>query len=128
MSARAEIHWDGKEWELRDNGVQVRHFPLGADAAAPKMIVARFPPDARIEPHTHDCNYAEYIVEGSQRVGKTDFGAGTVRVVPAGTGYGPLQIGPEGCTVVVVFENGSKTPMIPLPRRETATSAGSRRP
>ena len=45
---------------------------------------------------------------GEQTVGKTIFGPGDVRFAKAGTGYGPITIGPEGCTVVIVFQNAHR--------------------
>jgi hypothetical protein len=51
-------------------------------------------------------------------VGKTTFHKGDVRLVKGGTGYGPIKVGTEGCTVLIVFEDGSRSMTEPLPRRQ----------
>jgi anti-sigma factor ChrR (cupin superfamily) len=86
------------------------------EASSPSVVLARFVAAERIDPHTHGCNYLEYIVEGSQRVGKVNFKAGDVRMVAAGTGYGPIEIGAEGCTVLIVFQDAEKSPPVLLGR------------
>jgi anti-sigma factor ChrR (cupin superfamily) len=103
-------------WTLSENGVHYAPFPLDPDDAAgsPLVLLAKFKPGESIYPHTHGCNYLEYIVEGSQRVGKVSFSAGDVRWASAGTGYGPIEVGPDGCTVMIVFQSADQAPMIPL--------------
>lgn len=103
-------------WIDSGQGAQFVRFSLD-DANAestPQVVIARFDPDERVIPHTHRCNYLEYIVSGSQKVGKTWFEAGDVRRVSASTGYGPILIGPDGCTVLIVFQEGGKSAPIPL--------------
>jgi anti-sigma factor ChrR (cupin superfamily) len=91
------------------------------DPASPMMILTRFEPGATVTPHTHASNYFEYMVSGEQTVGKVTFRAGDVRLVKGGTGYGPITVGPEGCTVLIVFQHGSGAAMEFLPRkRKTA--------
>jgi anti-sigma factor ChrR (cupin superfamily) len=97
-------------------GVQYARFLLdeGNAAASPMVILSKFEPGEVVEPHTHGCNYLEYIIEGSQMVGKTRFAAGDVRWAAAGTGYGPIRVGEEGCTVLIVFQEAGKSNTIPL--------------
>ena len=97
-------------------GIQYARFLLDEDNAAssPMVILSKFEPGEVVDPHTHGCNYLEYIIEGSQRVGKTDFAKGDVRWARAGTGYGPIVVGPEGCTVLIVFQEAAKSNTIPL--------------
>jgi anti-sigma factor ChrR (cupin superfamily) len=125
MSARGHRDIFAKDVEWRpgqDAGVTYARFPLEADnPLAPMVILSRFEAGARVEAHTHDTNYFEYIIEGEQTVGKTTFGKGDVRQVTAGTGYGPIVVGPEGCTVLIVFQEAGKSITVPLPRREPAS-------
>ncbi|NML91975.1 hypothetical protein HHL26_23535 [Sphingobium sp. TB-6] len=104
------------EWIAGDEGVRFAQFLLDPNDAeeSPAVILAKFEPGEEIHPHTHACNYLEYIVQGSQKVGKINFEAGDVRWAAAGTGYGPIKIGLEGCTVLIVFETASKSAPILL--------------
>jgi hypothetical protein len=56
-------------------------------------------------------------------VGKTVFRAGDMRFAKAGTGYGPIRIGAEGCTVLIVFQQASGANTIPLGRARTLAAA-----
>lgn len=95
-------------------GIRYARFALeDGNAAAPMVIVSRFAPGEQVEAHTHGCNYLEYIIEGEQTVGKTRFRSGDVRLVSGGTGYGPIVVGPQGCTVLIVFQEAGKSAMIP---------------
>ncbi|RZK02646.1 MAG: hypothetical protein EOO76_05970 [Novosphingobium sp.] len=106
-------------------GIQYARFLLDEDNAAtsPMVILSKFAPDEVVEPHTHDCNYLEYIIEGSQMVGKASFTKGDLRWAKAGTGYGPIVVGPEGCTVLIVFQEAAKSNTIPLGKARTPESA-----
>lgn len=108
-----QIDWrDGTE-----PGIRYARFRLDEDdTASPSIVLSRFGPGARVPAHTHDTNYFEYIIEGDQRVGKTTFRAGDVRLVKAGTGYGPIEVGAEGCTVLIAFQDGSQSMTVPMPR------------
>jgi len=110
----ADIEWRDGGGE----GIRYARFPLNeANPRSPNVILTVFGPGAEVPPHTHDCNYFEYIIDGEQTVGKVRFGKGDVRLVKGGTGYGPIKVGPEGCTVLIVFEDGSRSMMESLPRR-----------
>jgi anti-sigma factor ChrR (cupin superfamily) len=97
-------------------GVRYARFLLDEANAAqsPMVILSTFALGAEVEPHTHGCNYLEYIIEGSQTVGKTRFGKGDVRWAAGGAGYGPIKVGPEGCTVLIVFQEARGGVTIPL--------------
>jgi anti-sigma factor ChrR (cupin superfamily) len=110
----AEVDWHDGSGE----GIRFAHFPLDeVNAHAPTVILTTFGPGTEVPPHTHDTNYFEYIIEGEQSVGKRTFAKGDVRLVKGGTGYGPIKVGPKGCTVLIVFEDGSRAMMETLPRR-----------
>ena len=80
---------------------------------APTIFKMNFPPGCTIESHTHDCDYSEIVLEGSQMIGRTWLYPGDVRIGLANRGYGPLVAGPEGATVLVIFANG-QCPGIPI--------------
>jgi anti-sigma factor ChrR (cupin superfamily) len=114
-----DIHADDIEWRKgSEEGIRYARFPINAENPhSPNVILSTFGPGTEVAPHTHDCNYFEYIIEGEQKVGKVNFGKGDVRLVTGGAGYGPIKVGPRGCTVLIVFEDGSRSMMKMLPRR-----------
>lgn len=111
-----------KDMEWRDGsaeGIKYTRFPLNPDKNdAPVIIMTKFAPGAVVAPHTHDCSYFEYVIEGEQTVGKVTFAAGDVRMVKGGFGYGPITMGKDGCTVLIVFEDGSRSTWEALPRKK----------
>jgi anti-sigma factor ChrR (cupin superfamily) len=111
----ADVSWAPGQ----DPGVEYARFLLEpGNSHSPMVILSRFEAGARVGAHTHDTNYFEYIISGEQTVGKTTFRTGDIRLVAAGTGYGPITIGPEGCTVLIVFQEAANAVTVPLPRRE----------
>jgi anti-sigma factor ChrR (cupin superfamily) len=127
MSGRGHRDIPAAEIEWRDgggDGIRYARFPLDeANPHAPNVILTTFGPGAEVAPHTHGCNYFEYIIEGEQTVGKVTFAKGDVRLVKSGTGYGPIKVGPEGCTVLIVFQDGSASMMEMLPREKKEMAA-----
>jgi hypothetical protein len=96
------------------NGIQNSIFNLcgpGDEAGAPVIFHTTFPPNTRIDAHTHRCDYAEIVLAGSQCVTRKWFHPGDVRIVKAGTAYGPLVTGPEGATVLIIFRTGDWEPV-----------------
>ena len=109
----SEIEWR----QGLGSGIRYARFPLDdANPQAPNVILSTFDPGTEVPAHTHACNYFEYIIEGEQAVGKTTFRKGDVRLVSGSTGYGPIKVGPQGCTVLIVFEDGSRSMTETLPR------------
>src|SRR3546814_5161824 len=105
-----DIAWS----EGESPGIRYARVPLEeGNGTAPMVILSRFEPGETVGAHTHDTNYFEYVIEGEQTVGKIAFGKGDVRLVKAGTGYGPIVIGPEGCTVLIVFQEAARAMTIP---------------
>jgi anti-sigma factor ChrR (cupin superfamily) len=94
----------------RPNGIHISPIKVGDAAGAPRVVFAKWEPGVTVAPHTHNCDYCEIILEGRQKVGKTWFGVGDVRLVKAGTGYGPLMAGAEGCTLIIVFASDDQVP------------------
>jgi anti-sigma factor ChrR (cupin superfamily) len=108
-------------------GIQYTRFLLDEEnpVTSPLVIMSKFEPDTVVEPHTHGCNYFEYILEGSQMVGKVNFVVGDVRWAAAGTGYGPIKVGPEGCTVLIVFQEAAKAITIALGKAKKKAEAAT---
>jgi quercetin dioxygenase-like cupin family protein len=96
-------------------GVVNARLTVGSDPESPSIWRTVFPPGCTVSPHTHDCDYAEIVLEGSQVVGRDLYEAGDIRVVKAGTVYGPLTAGPNGATVLVVMASSSDDPLPPRP-------------
>jgi len=112
----SEVDWG----QLPDGTRYAKFQTTPEDPSAPIMILSIFPPGLRIEPHSHPSNYMEYILSGGQTVGKKTYGAGDVRIVKGGTGYGPIVVSDAGCTAMIVFENASGTRMDTHPRVKPA--------
>jgi hypothetical protein len=109
--------WDELEVAQLPNGIRAQKFSIGpiqGDEDAPTVFRVEFPPNCHIDAHTHACDYSEIILEGSQQVTRTWYFAGDIRIVAAGTAYGPLVTGPQGCKVLSIFANG-RWPAVPLP-------------
>ena len=107
------------------DGIDYARFLMDEDDHdSPLIILTKFAPGEVVEPHTHGTNYFEYVISGEQTVGKTSFGPGDIRFAKAGTGYGPITIGPEGCTVVIVFQEAAGANTIPLGKAKALAEAG----
>src|SRR5262245_40512159 len=101
------------EWHSdEENSLQYARFALGVDerGAATTILVVKYAPGARVEPHYHGSDYCSIVVEGSIEVTRRNHEVGSMRFVNAGTTYGPLVAGPEGCTVVDIFATGVAEP------------------
>jgi anti-sigma factor ChrR (cupin superfamily) len=102
-------------------GIQYARFLMDeGDTSSPLIILSKFEPGEVVEPHTHTANYFEYVIEGQQTVGKVTFGAGDIRIVKGGTGYGPITVGPDGCTVLIVFQQAIGAMAVPKGRAAEA--------
>ena len=95
------------------------------DTTSPLIVLTKFQPGETVEPHTHAANYFEYIIEGEQTVGKTKFGPGDIRFAKGGAGYGPITIGPQGCTVVIVFQSATGSMTIPMGKAKAKAEAAA---
>lgn len=126
-AGRPQIHtsWDEIGWTTAASGALSSRIAMQPDDDSPLIVMAKFPPAARVEAHTHDVDYLEVFLEGEQRVGGRLHKAGDVRSVQAGTGYGPIVTGPEGATVLLVFRDASKFNMVFLPRSEVSSQLNS---
>lgn len=116
------FNWDDVKPVTLPNGLVSKMYRVGSPSkqASPTVFKVYYPPDVLIEPHTHDCDYTEMILEGSQKVGRKWLYAGDIRVGIANRGYGPLLAGPEGATILFVFANGN-WPALPLGKSKGKT-------
>ena len=101
--------WDKIGWLELPNGSRLTRMSMGepGDDNAPVIVMAEFPPNCQVAAHTHNTDYVEILLEGTQKVGAKWHKAGDIRSAKAGTGYGPLLSGPEGCRALVVFRTGN---------------------
>ncbi|HEY0958054.1 MAG TPA: hypothetical protein VGE05_02140 [Novosphingobium sp.] len=101
-----------REWRETPDGVRYARFSSRAgDPGRPLVVLSELPPGHVEPPHTHESDYIEIILEGTLHIGKTDMGRGDARSTQAGTGYGPLVAGPEGCVRLTIFETAAGSAM-----------------
>ncbi len=102
----------GQVW-MEETGVETTSYRIGlpSDDSSPTVFKVYFPPNCRIEAHTHACDYSEIILQGSQKVSGKWLHEGDIRIGLADRGYGPLIAGEEGVTVLVIFKNGHWPPV-----------------
>lgn len=107
--------WDALGFQELPNGAKVTTFRIGepGDPNAPTVFRTYFPPGCTVAPHTHECDYCEIILEGTQEVTRRWYKEGDIRIAKGGTMYGPLVAGPEGVTVLVIFADGRWAPTGP---------------
>ncbi|MGH3757572.1 hypothetical protein [Actinophytocola sp.] len=112
MRPQQSSSWDDLGWSPGQGGARVSKVTVGhqGDVNAPVIVMVEFPPHAVVPPHSHPSDYVEVILSGSQQVTGKWHHAGDVRIVKAGTGYGPLIAGPEGAVVAIVFSSGDMAP------------------
>jgi|TARA_B110000503_G_C6983584_1_gene344306 hypothetical protein len=102
------FNWDDIKPITLPNGVISKMYRIGCpkDPSSPTVFKVYYPPGCLIEAHTHECDYTEIILDGTQKVGAEWHGAGDVRLGLANRGYGPLLTGPEGASVLFIFKDG----------------------
>ncbi len=116
------FNWDDLDELELPSGIQTRMYRVGdpADESSPTVFKVYYPPECYVEAHTHECDYTEIVLEGSQKVGATWHHAGDVRIGLANRGYGPLVAGPEGATVLFMFKDG-RWPAITIGNNDGST-------
>ena len=103
-----DVTWrDPGEW-TQGEGLQYVMERIGLEPeGGTGVLVVKYDPGCKVEVHYHDCDYCSIVVEGSIEISHVMHGVGDMRFVKAGTVYGPLIAGPEGCTVIDVFAVGN---------------------
>jgi hypothetical protein len=106
------ITLEDESFEVRP-GFKRTHLILGRedDHDAARVYWAKDPPGVVWDPQSHGCDMVISYLQGSQKVGDKWFHAGDARIVKAGTVYGPIEAGPEGSTVVIIFSNADYQPV-----------------
>jgi hypothetical protein len=106
---RQQISTSWEEIGFTDYGIGIRaaQFSLGTEGDESNPIIMRgsWAPGVVVPPHTHNTDYTEIILSGSQQVTREWHYPGDVRIVKAGTVYGPLVAGPEGVEILIVFRD-----------------------
>ncbi len=101
-----DFSWDDLDAIELPSGIVTQMYRMTDAEDAPTIFNVYYPPGCTVEAHTHDCDYTEIILEGTQKVGATWHKAGDVRIGLANRGYGPLVAGPEGTRVLFMFKDG----------------------
>lgn len=114
--------WDDLDKVELPTGIVTSMYRVGdpADQSSPTVFKVYYPPDCYVEAHTHECDYTEIILEGTQKVGATWHKAGDIRIGLADRGYGPLVAGPEGTVVLFMFKDG-RWPAITIGNNDGST-------
>ena len=99
---------DGEWHELPDLKVSLRRYLLGGDGMHDNVMISvvHYGPGAVVPVHSHNVDYCSIVVAGSIEVTRRRYETGSMRIVRANTAYGPLDVGPDGCTVIDVFAGG----------------------
>ncbi len=119
-----DVSWrDPGDWQ---QGEKLRYVMerIGLDPeGGTGVLVVEYEPGCKVDVHYHDCDYCSIVVEGSIEISHVIHKVGEMRFVKAGTVYGPLIAGPEGCTVIDIFAVGHD----PMSARNTYFDLESRR-
>jgi quercetin dioxygenase-like cupin family protein len=113
LHGQRRTSWEQEGIQTFPDGIRNSKVTLGEDGdpTAPVVLMVYYPPGNRVAPHTHEADYMEIVLDGTQQVGKHIYKVGDVRVVRGGTPYGPLIAGPEGVRVLIVFRDGRWLPI-----------------
>jgi quercetin dioxygenase-like cupin family protein len=97
------------EWtEVPAHKLRYKSVAFGAEGQETRAVMVRYEPGSEVPVHFHPSDYCSIVVEGSVEITRRVHEPGSVRVVKAGTAYGPLRVGEEGCTVIDIFAAGEQ--------------------
>ncbi len=100
---------DTSDWqENRQLNLRFKSIQFGAHGQESQAVLIQYAPGSSVPVHHHPSDYCSIVVEGSIEITRRMHGPGSIRVVKAGTAYGPLRVGEEGCTVIDVFAAGER--------------------
>ena len=93
--------------------IRVKILPREEAFQIPDLIRTKINllPDGIMQVRTVEIVGLDLQADGGTHVHNTNE-VGSIRVVDAGTAYGPLLAGPEGCTVIEVFATGVPDPSV----------------
>lgn len=95
---------DEIEW-VEGTGGRFAAYPLGDGEHDPIVVIVEYDAGMVIGPHHHGSDYFSLVLKGDIEITRRPEEVGSVRHVRANTAYGPLVVGPEGCTVLEVFQD-----------------------
>jgi anti-sigma factor ChrR (cupin superfamily) len=97
------------EWvEVPTLKLRYRSLAFGTEGQETRAVLVRYEPGSEVPVHYHPSDYCSVVVEGSVEITRRIHEAGSVRLVKAGTAYGPLRVGEQGCTVIDIFAAGEQ--------------------
>jgi hypothetical protein len=73
------------------------------DPTSPTLAVTKFPPNVVLPRHAHPSPFVDAVVAGSILIEGEEHHVGTVRRLAGGVVYGPVQSGPDGCTLLEFY-------------------------
>ncbi len=114
MKGQVSVSWEEPgEWTYdAEKKLHFARLPMVEDdeGSAMQVVVIRYEPNSEVGTHYHETDYCSIVVKGSIEITRRHHEVGSVRLVKAGTAYGPLRVGPEGCTVIDIFATGKPDP------------------
>jgi hypothetical protein len=96
---------------------RLRHV-IGSRGQGSSVLIdiVEYEPNAVVPARYHLVDCASVVVRGAVEIADEVEQVGSARFRTAGTGYGPLRAGPEGCTIIDVFALGDLEPgVVPAP-------------
>ena len=106
---QTDLDWDDPSlsWHGDESRVLYSLHDIGDpnDSERPVVMLLKYAPGHHVTAHWHDSDYCSIVAAGELTVTGRLHGAGAVRLVAAGTTYGPLKAGPLGARVVDIFTN-----------------------
>lgn len=108
MKGQAFHTWtDTSDWdEVPELKLRFKSIRFGSEGQESNAVMVEYAPGAVVPVHYHPSDYLSVVVDGSVEVTRKLHEVGSVRIVKAGTAYGPLKVGETGCTVIDIFAAG----------------------
>ena len=98
-----------EEWvKVPQLKLRYKSVAFGSEGQETRAVLVRYEPGSEVPVHFHPSDYCSIVVDGSIEITRRVHEAGSVRVVKAGTAYGPLRVGVQGCTVIDIFAAGEQ--------------------
>jgi len=108
LAGTTHVVFEDKEAQLETRpGFKRVRMVLGDpdDPAAPQAIWAQDPPGVVWDRQACPTDFVIVYLQGGQTIDGKWYGAGEARLQKGGTVYGPIEAGPEGSTVLLVFKD-----------------------
>jgi anti-sigma factor ChrR (cupin superfamily) len=112
----AASHPEAEGWKSNRPGISMR--TLFDDGQGYRVVLIRYAPGSSVAEHLHTADEHAYVLEGSVRDNRGEYGPGTYLLNPAGTRHSLRSAG--GCLVLIhwlgpvqFLENGEAAPPAP---------------